>query len=273
MKHLPHTQQEQLRGWLDELAATGRARGTIALRASHIRRLLEFVAKPTAEVTRADIVAWFGSNQWGPQAKASARASVRLFFAWCLDAGLIEVDPAAKLPTVLIPRSVPMPAPEFAIMRALAVADARVALAIEIMAMLGLRRAEVAGLKAGDVVEHLDGYAVRVVGKGGHTRLVPCPPHLAARITRAGGYVFPGAIDGHISAAYLGRLVARVLPDGWTAHKLRHRYATRAYSSGHDLRAVQELLGHAKIETTRNYVGVSQASILESAAAAWRIAA
>jgi site-specific recombinase XerC len=49
-----------------------------------------------------------------------------------------------------------------------------------------------------------------------------------------------------MSASNVGNVVARVLPDDCTCHTLRHRFASAAYGVEHDLRAVQELLGHAK---------------------------
>ena len=48
--------------------------------------------------------------------------------------------------------------------------------------------------------------------------------------------------------------MARALPDGLTAHALRHAFATRAYRATRDLLAVQELLGHARPDTTRGYI-------------------
>jgi integrase len=73
-------------------------------------------------------------------------------------------------------------------------------------------------------------------------------------ILAARGYLFPGQIGGHVSAAHVGKLVSGLLPDRWTTHTLRHRFATRAYAIDHDLFTVQELLGHASADTTRRYV-------------------
>ena len=56
---------------------------------------------------------------------------------------------------------------------------------------------------------------------------------------------------GTCRRAYLGKLVSEALGPGYTAHMLRHRFASLAYAVERDLRAVQELLGHAKIETTQ----------------------
>ena len=49
---------------------------------------------------------------------------------------------------------------------------------------------------------------------------------------------------GHLSAGRVGELVSELLPDGWTTHTLRHRFASAAYRADRDIRAVQELLGH-----------------------------
>ena len=75
------------------------------------------------------------------------------------------------------------------------------------------------------------------------------------------GYVFPGDQDGHLSPAWVGKLVARLIPDEHTMHALRHRFATRAYSFERDVLVVQELLGHASPVTTRRYVRVPSADL------------
>ncbi|MDK4243394.1 tyrosine-type recombinase/integrase [Corynebacterium pseudodiphtheriticum] len=152
-------------------------------------------------------------------------------------------------------------------------AEPRIRLAVEIMAVCGLRRAECARVHARDVEPVGTGWFLRVVGKGGHTRRVPCPPMLARRIAAAGSWVFPGDDNGHISPGWLGKLVGRSLPSGWTPHKLRHRFASRAYSVEHDLRAVQVALGHASIATTQIYVSTDDMAVTRAARAAWNIAA
>lgn len=77
----------------------------------------------------------------------------------------------------------------------------------------------------------------------------------AARLPR---YAFPGRDRGHLSPRWVGKVMTRLLAEGWTMHKLRHRAGTRWWEvSGGDVFAVQELLGHADPKTTKVYVKVS----------------
>lgn len=261
---------EEYRGWLQ---GAGRARGTIALRLSHARRLLEHTGVPVNEVTTAQIIDWFSSQNWGPCARASARASVKVFFDWAIGAGYCDHNPGCDLPRVNVPRAVPRPVPDAYILDTMRAVDQRVALAVELMATCGLRRAECARIKAGDAIPRGQGWVLHVTGKGGHQRLVPCPPHLARKIAGAGGYLFPGSDHGHISPGWLGKLISRALPGELTAHQLRHRYGITVYQNTHDLRACQELLGHASPATTQIYTAASDSQIINAARMAWRVVA
>lgn len=272
MSNISHT--HTIAGYREHLLAGGRARGTIHVRISHISRCLAFIDKSLWAVTTGDIERWLASGNWGPAARKSARTSVRVFFAWCVREGLIEQSPAAAIIPVPQVRAVPKPCPDALISDAMRAAPPRVCLAIELMATCGLRRDECARVRACDVEPVGQGWILRVRGKGGHVRTIPCPPHLARRISQAHGWVFPGAsVSGHISAGWLGKLISRALPGDWTPHKIRHRYATVAYGHSYDLRAVQELLGHASVATTQIYTSVSDRSLRTAAAATWAIAA
>ena len=64
-----------------------------------------------------------------------------------------------------------------------------------------------------------------------------------------------------MSPGTIARWVSAALGEGWTAHSLRRRLATRAYRSQHDIRAVQQILGHANISTTQIYVHADEDSL------------
>ena len=65
----------------------------------------------------------------------------------------------------------------------------------------------------------------------------------------------------HLTANHVGLLISRALPQGWTAHSLRRRFATTVYAGSHDIRAVQQLLGHSSVQTTQVYVGVDRTAL------------
>lgn len=129
----------------------------------------------------------------------------------------------------------------------------------------GVRVHEVAKVHARD----LEGDELRIVGKRGRSRLVPCPPAVALALRGRCGYLFPGREDGHLSASYVGRRIKALMPPGWTAHTLRHAAGTAVYeASDGDLFATQEFLGHSKPETTRRYVRVDRSRVVRAARAA-----
>ena len=114
----------------------------------------------------------------------------------------------------------------------------------------------------------LDGWSLRVLGKGGRVRRVPLTDDMADQISaRGAGWTFQGQVSdgqavlgdrtaGHLSAGRVGELVSELLPNPWTTHTLRHRFASAAYRADRDIRAVQELLGHVSVATTQVYTAV-----------------
>jgi integrase/recombinase XerC len=145
--------------------------------------------------------------------------------------------------------------PEAVVADALAHADRRVELMILLAARQGLRRGEIALVHSRDVSADLCGWSLRVHGKGARERVIPLHDDIAHRLRALDdGWAFPGQIDGHLSPRWVGHLIRDALLGDWTAHTLRHRFATVAYSGGRDLVAVQELLGHSRPETTRQYI-------------------
>lgn len=237
---------------------------TIAQRTYQVGRASAALgSSPHAASTEA-LVGFLGTPGWSPNTRRAYRAALLGFFGWMVRTGQLSASPAAGLPPVRVPRGRPRPTPETAFRYALRVADARARLAIQLAGVCGLRRAEIAATRREDVEADLLGHVLRVAGKGGHVRLVPLPENLAREImARPAGWLFPSPVrpGAHLTPHHLGKVISSNLPDGLTTHTLRHRCGTVAYAATGDLRAVQELLGHAKPETTALYTAISGEAI------------
>lgn len=220
-------------------------------------------------------------------------SSLRRYFAWALRSGIIHADPAVRLsggpakgrlPRVLSAPDLeallePVPADESH--RHWAERDQAV---IELLYGSGLRVSELCGLDVGDV--HMDAATVLVTGKGDKQRQVPVSrPALdrvrdwlaggraaaltaTADIARRKGHS-PGQamFINHRGRRLTPRDVRRIIDDRALSpthpHALRHTYATHLLDGGADLRAVQELLGHASVGTTQVYTHVSKERLRE----------
>lgn len=241
--------------WLTTLRAAGQPETTLRTRRQHVAQFARNGGHddPFA-VTGDQLVTWFGSHTWAPETRHAHRGSLRSFYAWARHRSFVQIDPALELPKVrrTPPRARPLPDHHAA--AALGVADEREALMIRLAGEHGLRRSEIAVVHSRDVQADLLGYTLMVHGKGGRIRYVPLADDVADVILDAGGYAFPGKVDGHLSPWWVGKLVARLLPAGWATHTLRHRFATVTYAEDHDVFAVQALLGHASPATTLRYV-------------------
>jgi integrase/recombinase XerC len=150
-----------------------------------------------------------------------------------------------------------------------------------VMALLygsGLRISEALGLKRRDVPLPGAGDVLVVTGKGNKTRMVPVLQNVLALIQDyvavcphslpPEGPIFVGARGGPLSPRIIQLTMERLrgalgLPDSATPHALRHSFATHLLSRGGDLRAIQELLGHASLSTTQIYTGIDSERLLE----------
>jgi len=155
-----------------------------------------------------------------------------------------------------------------------------------VMALLygsGLRISEALGLKRRDVPLPGEGDVLIIAGKGGKTRMVPvlpnvlqaiadyvamCPHHIAPEEP-----IFVGVRGGPLSPRIIQLAMERLrgaldLNDNATPHALRHSFATHLLARGGDLRAIQELLGHASLSTTQIYTAVDSERLMEAYKAA-----
>jgi integrase/recombinase XerC len=137
----------------------------------------------------------------------------------------------------------------------------------------GLRVSEALGIRAGD----LPAATLRITGKGSKVREVPVLADVNAAVERyaalcphplaKGEPLFRGARGGPLNARLVQLLLERLrsalgLPETATPHALRHSFATHLLSAGADLRAIQELLGHASLSTTQVYTTVDRAHLV-----------
>lgn len=153
---------------------------------------------------------------------------------------------------------------------------ARNAAVLSLLYGSGLRISEALSLKRGDFASGVQ--TLRITGKGGKTRITPllaatreaveaylklCPYAIGAESP-----IFLGARGGPLQQGIIQKEVRKMrsalgLPETATPHKLRHSFATHLLSAGGDLRAIQELLGHASLSTTQIYTGVDAARLLD----------
>ena len=132
----------------------------------------------------------------------------------------------------------------------------------------GLRISEALSLNVGDI-GHND--FLKIKGKGNKERLVPLLPVVKEKINayfaacpydiKPGEALFLGARGERLSPRIVQRTLEKIrgilgLPDTLTPHALRHSFATHLLAAGTDLRSIQELLGHASLNTTQRYTDV-----------------
>lgn len=237
--------------------AAGRSKDALRTRYRYLTGLAKSAQVGPWEVTTGQMIDFLGRDGWAPETRKSARGALRSFYAWALETDRILVDPSRKLPSVRVPAGKPRPAPELIVMTALYAAQPRERLMVLLGAFQGLRCAEISRVHSAD----FDTEQIRVFGKGGKVRVLPLHPVVSAALAGHQGYVFPGKDNGHLSPQWVGTVLRHLLGSGWSAHTLRHRFASQAYAVERDLRAVQELLGHSKPETTARYTAIPDGAL------------
>lgn len=242
-----------------------------------------------AEVRPADLRGFLARRRGeGLEARSLARlvAGVRSFVRFLERDGLMNAAAftAQRLPKVK--KSLPRPlevddarrvvAPEAsgADLPWIAARDAAV---LTLLWGAGLRISEALAVTPADLPTVATG-ALRVVGKGGKERLVPLLPAVVAAIDdyrRQVPYrlqpnepLFRGAKGGPLSPRLIQLAMQRMrgalnLPDSATPHALRHSFATHLLGTGADLRAIQDLLGHASLASTQIYTQVDGARLID----------
>jgi integrase/recombinase XerC len=225
----------------------------------------------------------------GGRSLMRALAGLRSFARFLEREGKGKVGALSAIRAPKIGKSLPKPVPIAAAKR-LADAEERAgevrdpwiwARDAAVMALLygsGLRISEALGLRRRDVPLPGAGDVLVVTGKGNKRRMVPVLQNVLALIQNyvaicphqitPEGPIFVGARGGPLKARIIQLTMERLrgalgLPDSATPHALRHSFATHLLSRGGDLRAIQELLGHASLSTTQIYTGIDSERLLE----------
>ncbi len=238
-------------------------------------------ASPTA-IGRRDLRAYLASLAQGGYARrtmARKASSLRRYFAWALRDGLVSPDPSlglqaggagGRLPRVLQASELDtlLDNPRPGIAHDSESRKLRDDAVLELLYGSGLRVSEVCSLKAQDL--DLDQALVTVTGKGSKTRIVPLSQRSIAAIEAwmqrgRAALAQPGVtalfvnLRGKpLTPRDIRRLIDRRADAPVNPHALRHTYATHLLDGGADLRAVQELLGHADLGSTQIYTHVSK---------------
>lgn len=247
--------------------AAGHSPGTVDLRRRYLLRLAASIERGPWDATADDLLS-FLDQDWKPETRKSARSAVCRFYRWAMETERIKVDPAYRLPTVRVPAGKPHPVPDDVIAMALARSGEREKMMVMLASFMGLRRAEVAAVHSRDI----EGMLLRVCGKGGKTRMVPIPPPLRPMLANTDGFAFPGNYHGHLSPNRVGIILRKML-GAYSAHTMRHRFASTVYEQTHDIRAVQELLGHASVATTQIYTAVQSRALYDAVNGASKLSA
>lgn len=239
-----------INAYILSLKASGRSNGTIGLHRHYLARLRTIAPCP-ALVTQDRLEEWLANHDWKAETRRSAQAVAKGFFSYLENCDVLVKNPAKLLAPIHVPDGIPRPATETQVKHALSEADHRTALMIKFAALCGLRSCEIATIAGRD----WNGEVLRIIGKGGRARIIPIQDSsLIHALERCDGWLFPGRIDGHLSAKWVQKLLSRAMPRGITGHMLRHRFGTVAYRQTHDLLAVGAVMGHARTDTTKRYI-------------------
>lgn len=288
--------RQELDDYLGHLSVErGASRNTLEAYGKDLGDYVEFLVargidKP-ASVGREDVTAFIRSMRergYAPTSVERKVAAVKGFHKFLVREGITDNHPTARVPLPKVPERLPdvisldeaerllgQPFPDGPI-------GLRDRALLEVLYGCGLRVSEAVGLDTTDL--DLDEGFIRVLGKGDKERLVPIggmathalSAYLSAGRSRlrparslrsAESAVFLNARGGRLTRQTVYRTVrdkgSRVGLEGLHPHTLRHSFATHLLEGGADLRALQEMLGHADISTTQVYTHVDRRHIRE----------
>lgn len=289
--------QQALGDWLTEMRAiAGFSPNTLTAYGHDVGQFLDFMVghkgggiglATIAATAQTDLRAWMADARGrGLSARSLARglSAVKRFTAWAADRTGTDATTLLSARAPRFQRRLPRPlsvdgaADMIEMVGTQAPSDWIAARDVAVLTLLyggGLRISECLGLTGRDYPLP---EVLRILGKGGKERLVPVLPVMreaVAEYVRLCPYpaerdapLFRGTRGGALNPRLVQASMERArmqlgLPATATPHAMRHSFATHLLSAGADLRAIQELLGHASLSTTQAYTAVDAARLME----------
>jgi integrase/recombinase XerC len=289
--------RDALQTWLDhQRSLKGASENTILAYQGDVVDFLAFITAHKASpqglaalsrLSITDMRAWMAHTRAGgvgPRSMARKLSAVKAFYRWLAEREGFE--PTAVLSTRAPKFQKKLPRP-LAVDAARALIDcvemqsdrpwvaARDVAVLTLLWGCGLRISEALGLRGRDAPLPA---SLRIVGKGNKERMVPVLPAardavrayqaLCPHPAEAEGPLFRAIRGGPLNARTVAKVMAEArmqlgLPASATPHAMRHSFATHLLDAGGDLRAIQELLGHASLSTTQAYTAVDTARLME----------
>jgi integrase/recombinase XerD len=284
--------------------AEGRAAETIRTQRRTLRRFIAWAeargVRDPAAISRQLLVEYqqhlylHVKRDGGRLAVASqvvSLSAIKAWLKWLVRQGRLQSNPAEWLRVPRLPSTLPATILSVAkVENIVGLADTASPIGVRDRAILetlysaGIRRMELVNLSVAEA-DHVEGVLIVRRGKGGKDRLVPLGERASEWIRRylaqvrpalataeSGDALFVDELGRPLSARYLGDLVRRYLENGGVTtrgacHVFRHAMATHMLDNGADIRHIQAMLGHARLETTQIYTRVSIAKLKQVHAA------
>lgn len=289
--------RDALANWGQQLSGVhGKAALTVRAYTADVASFLNFLSlhrggteglAAIAALPQTDLRAWMAHERArGVSARSLARglSAVKNFTAWVSDRSGTDATTVLAARAPKYKRKLPRPLSEDAAQDMIETVTAQASedwvaardrAVVTLLYGCGLRISEALGLTG---AESPLPEVLRITGKGNKTRLVPVLPvarQAVAEYVRlcpydlsADGPLFRGLRGGALNPRLIALVMEKArmqlgLPATATPHAMRHSFATHLLSAGGDLRAIQELLGHASLSTTQAYTAVDAARLME----------
>lgn len=289
---------DALSRWLDDLRAVrGATENTLIAYRGDIVEFVSFMTAYKAEpqglgalarLSVTDMRAWMAnarSDGVGARSLARKLSAVKAFYRWLAERENFEATAVLSVRAPKFQKKLPRPLAEDAARSLIDTIEdqsqepwvaARDVAVSTLLWGCGLRISEALSLRGADAPLAA---SLRITGKGGKERIVPVLPAAQQAVERymdlcpydldaSDAPLFRGVRGGPLGPGAIQKVMARArmqlgLPASATPHAMRHSFATHLLNAGGDLRAIQELLGHASLSTTQAYTAVDTARLME----------